>query len=214
MATQFQEVFGDMLITAPLDKSEQTLPSPEKLKRKILLKHKKLPDGADEILGIVSNDINKTHEMDIASSVKNGILYVKDNEYFEWKPHFFVLTETKMFYTEACQDENEDQEDDEEDLNESSGFMRSIDPGSSAKALDQTELHFSEPWFHNIVKNGRSGAVDLIKKYAHLGDGTFLVRPSETFVGKTVFISRQFLKSNLIILLLLPKFQIVYNKTP
>ena len=96
MATQFQEVFGDMLITAPLDKSEQTLPSPEKLKRKILLKHKKLPDGADEILGIVSNDINKTHEMDIASSVKNGILYVKDNEYFEWKPHFFVLTETKM----------------------------------------------------------------------------------------------------------------------
>ena len=73
MATQFQEVFGDMLITAPLDKSEQSLPSPEKLKRKILLKHKKLPDGADEILGIVSNDINKTHEMDIASSVKNGI---------------------------------------------------------------------------------------------------------------------------------------------
>jgi len=52
MATQFQEVFGDMLITAPLDKTEQTLPSPEKLKRKILLKHKKLPDGADEILGI------------------------------------------------------------------------------------------------------------------------------------------------------------------
>ena len=188
MATQFQEVFGDMLVTAPLDKNEQTLPSPEKLKRKILLKHKKLPDGADEILtGIVSNDFNKTtHEMDIASSVKNGILYVKDNEYFEWKPHFFVLTETKMFYTEACQNENEDNEEDEED-NEvtASGFMRSIDPSIQAGGKsDQTELHFSEPWFHNIVKNGRSGAVDLIKKYAHLGDGTFLVRPSETFVGK------------------------------
>ena len=48
---------------------------------------------------------------------------------------------------------------------------------------DQAELHFSEPWFHRIVQNGRSVAVDLIKKHAHLGDGTFLVRPSETFVG-------------------------------
>ena len=37
--------------------------------------------------------------------------------------------------------------------------------------------------FHRIVQNGRSIAVDLIKKHAHLGDGTFLVRPSETFVG-------------------------------
>ena len=33
------------------------------------------------------------------------------------------------------------------------------------------------------VSNGRYVAVDLIKSHAHLGDGTFLVRPSETFVG-------------------------------
>ena len=183
MATQFQEVFGDMLINAPLDKTETTLPSPEKLKRKILLKHKKLPDGADEILS-VSQDMNKTHEMDIASSVKNGILYVKDNEYFEWKPHFFVLTENKMFYTEACQNELDAEDEDEEADNESmtSGFMRPVD---SASKVDQAELHFSETWFHRI---SRGIAVDLIKKYSHLGDGTFLVRPSEAFVGKILSI--------------------------
>merc|ERR1719232_77384 len=105
MANQFQEVFGDMLISAPIDKNETKLPSPEQLKRKILLKHKKLPDGANEIMNL---DMSK-QDFDVSSSVKNGILYVRDNEYFEWKPHFFVLTESKMFYSEACSEQCENE---------------------------------------------------------------------------------------------------------
>ena len=45
------------------------------------------------------------------------------------------------------------------------------------------ELHFSEPWFHRIVQGGRVVAEELLRKHSTLGDGTFLVRPSETFVG-------------------------------
>ena len=45
MAQTFQDVLGDMLVVAPVDKNEAMLPSPEKLKRKIILKHKKLPEG-------------------------------------------------------------------------------------------------------------------------------------------------------------------------
>ena len=48
---------------------------------------------------------------------------------------------------------------------------------------DESELHFSESWFHRILSQGRSNAEELLKRNAHLGDGTFLVRPSETFVG-------------------------------
>ena len=48
---------------------------------------------------------------------------------------------------------------------------------------DESELHFSESWFHRILSHGRSNAEELLKRNAHLGDGTFLVRPSETFVG-------------------------------
>ena len=49
---------------------------------------------------------------------------------------------------------------------------------------DQSELHFSEDWFHRISSHGRREvANELLKRNAHLGDGTFLVRPSETFVG-------------------------------
>ena len=66
-----------MLISAPLDKNETALPSPDQLKRKILLKHKKLPDGADEILQKFEPSGTK-QDFDIASSVKNGILYVRD----------------------------------------------------------------------------------------------------------------------------------------
>jgi phosphatidylinositol phospholipase C gamma-1 len=206
MATLFQDVFGDMLVVAPLDKTEMQLPPPEKLKRKIILKHKKLPpEGVDD--QIHSNVGASGHssdpfrqEFDIASSVKNGILYVQDNDLFDWKPHFFVLTENKMFYSEVRAQDDQDNDEEEEEENQSSAFMRpSASSGSGGlagggansggiggvknSAMDQSELHFSEPWFHRIVKDGRSVAVDLIKQHAHLGDGTFLVRPSETFVG-------------------------------
>ena len=42
-----------MLLTAPVDKTEKELPSPEKLRRKIILKHKKLPEGSDENAGVI-----------------------------------------------------------------------------------------------------------------------------------------------------------------
>lgn len=48
MATAMQEVFGDLLLSYPVDKNETQLPSPFQLRRKILLKHKKLPEGADD----------------------------------------------------------------------------------------------------------------------------------------------------------------------
>ena len=43
------------------------------------------------------------------------------------------------------------------------------------------ELHFSEPWFHRNLARGRSSAEEILR--SNKGDGTFLVRPSDTFVG-------------------------------
>jgi len=51
-----QEVFGDMLVSQYLDKSETQLPSPEQLRRRIILKHKKLPEGVDEGSFVSKND--------------------------------------------------------------------------------------------------------------------------------------------------------------
>lgn len=58
-----QEVFGDMLLVSPVDKNEKQLPSPEQLRRKIILKHKKLPEGVDENSVVIRNDDGKLQKL-------------------------------------------------------------------------------------------------------------------------------------------------------
>lgn len=117
MAQTFIEVFGDSLISAPVDKNESALPSPEKLKRKFILKHKKLPDGvADETTKIIMSveSSENVHGMDIANSVQSGILHLQDQDDLEWRPHFFVLTRSNIVYSEVkSQQEADDGEDDQ-----------------------------------------------------------------------------------------------------
>lgn len=48
MASIMQEVFGDLLLTQPIEKTETKLPSPHQLQNKIILKHRKLPEGSTE----------------------------------------------------------------------------------------------------------------------------------------------------------------------
>ena len=45
-----------MLLTHPVDRASNTLPSPNKLKKKIILKHKKLPDASSEVFTIPVDD--------------------------------------------------------------------------------------------------------------------------------------------------------------
>lgn len=114
MASAMQEVFGDMLLAQPVDKNESILPSPYSLRRKILLKHKKLPDGVDEGAFVVRDDASR-QEMDLRNTVKNGILYLEDPVDREWNPHYFVLTQQKLSYTDTFSrtQEAEPDEDDE-----------------------------------------------------------------------------------------------------
>lgn len=51
MAQDFKEILGDSLLTQPISRDEWQLPSPEALKNKIILKHKKLQlDENDSLL--------------------------------------------------------------------------------------------------------------------------------------------------------------------
>ena len=106
----------EILISFPLDKHETCLPSPEKLKKRIILKHKKLPEGVDENVARlpIASSISVPGDLqagggDIASSVKNGILYVHEDG--EWVPHFFVLTQTNMYYSEVRQNNEQDEDE-------------------------------------------------------------------------------------------------------
>jgi len=185
MAECFQEVFGEMLVTAPLDKTEKELPSPEKLRRRIILKHKKLPEGIDENAGVML-DLDSSKTQDLSDTVKNGMLYMQESADDLWKPHFFVLTQKQMVYSELPGEQQDD--DDTEsvaasDLGDTSSLRKISNTSIKSNDIDATELHFSEAWFHRNLAHGRTSAEQILKQNSNLGDGTFLVRPSETFIG-------------------------------
>ncbi|XP_040494248.1 1-phosphatidylinositol 4,5-bisphosphate phosphodiesterase gamma-1 isoform X1 [Ursus maritimus] len=169
MAQYFKKVLGDTLLTKPVDIAADGLPSPNQLKRKILIKHKKLAEGSayEEVPTSVMYSEN-----DISNSIKNGILYLEDPVNHEWYPHYFVLTSSKIYYSEETSSDQGNE--DEEEPKEASG---------------STELHSSEKWFHGKLGAGRDGrhiAERLLTEYCietGAPDGSFLVRESETFVG-------------------------------
>lgn len=49
LAREIREILGDYLLTSPVSREETCLPSPAALKRKIILKHKKLPTESEDI---------------------------------------------------------------------------------------------------------------------------------------------------------------------
>ncbi|XP_049725933.1 1-phosphatidylinositol 4,5-bisphosphate phosphodiesterase gamma-1 isoform X2 [Elephas maximus indicus] len=169
MAQYFKKVLGDTLLTKPVDIAADGLPSPNQLKRKILIKHKKLAEGSayEEVPTSVMYSEN-----DISNSIKNGILYLEDPVNHEWYPHYFVLTSSKIYYSEETSSDQGNE--DEEEPKEASG---------------STELHSNEKWFHGKLGAGRDGrhiAERLLAEYCvetGAPDGSFLVRESETFVG-------------------------------
>ncbi|XP_041100507.1 1-phosphatidylinositol 4,5-bisphosphate phosphodiesterase gamma-1-like isoform X2 [Polyodon spathula] len=170
MASLFKKVFGDMLLTKPVDINADELPTPYQLRRKIIIKHKKLVEG--NMYEEVSSA--SYSENDISNSIKNGILYLEDPIDHNWSPHYFVLTSNKIYYSEetSCY-QSTDEEEEEEHKEES----------------NNNELHFNEKWFHGKLGGGRDGrqiAEKLLHEYCGESggkDGTFLVRESETFVG-------------------------------
>ncbi|CAH1778916.1 unnamed protein product [Owenia fusiformis] len=180
MAQAFKEIFGDMLVTEPFSTTEAVMPSPQDLRRKIILKHKKLPDNADSVEWNVpqNNEDTSVFDSDLSNSIKNGIMYLEDPVDKDWRPHYFVLTSTKMYYTEETPSttQTEEEEEEEEEKEEESNNVTPEGPVNN-------ELHFSERWFHGKLAGGRRGADRVLQDHCHMGDGTFLVRESETFVG-------------------------------
>lgn len=187
MAQLMAEVFGEMLLTQQIEKNESQLPSPFQLKRKIILKHKKLPDGiSNQCFNAFPTDDNNIsikydgvlirsddNELDIRNTVKNGILFLEDAVDKVWNPHFFVLTQQKLYYTDCYRTDRDDTKEDDFEAN----FPR------PKESIMNEELHFGENWFHGKLPGGREEAENLLRQYSFLGDGTFLVRESVTFVG-------------------------------
>eukprot|EP00731_Ephydatia_muelleri_P027125 Em0018g1225a len=150
MARQFKEVFGDALLTELVDVNAMKLPSPNALKRKIIIKHKKL-DGTEETSGNIKpeeagEEEGVTFNSDLCNSILNGLLFMQDPIDKNWAKHYFVLTEDKLYFTE--QQEKEEDEGDKTETN--------------TETLPSTEQHLKEKWFHGKLAGGRVAAEKLL----------------------------------------------------
>ncbi|XP_074617747.1 1-phosphatidylinositol 4,5-bisphosphate phosphodiesterase gamma-1-like [Acropora palmata] len=167
MAQTFQDIFGDCLLSQPIDGNAKEMPSPTALRNKIILKHKKLPKDQTQAAETTVGD--PLVEDDLSQSLKNGYLLLEDEIDHGWKRHFFCLTKDKLFWTEEQVRSEED--DDDEGLE-----------GAGAGESSKDELHYGERWFHGKLLDGRKVSENLLNQF-NRGDGSFLVRESTTFVG-------------------------------
>lgn len=166
MATVFKHYFGKCLLDAPAPgAAEGAYPTPNELKGRIIIKHKKLREGTTEVE--LSKDKNSE---DISQSLKNGYLKCEDDIDKKWEYHYFVLTQDYLFYSEPQDPDQDNREEEEEDTTR----------GIRASVKGEFELHDHEAWFHGEIE--RDTAVPLIKAFAinkskdQDPDGSFLVR--------------------------------------
>uniref|UniRef100_A0A2K5MB38 1-phosphatidylinositol 4,5-bisphosphate phosphodiesterase gamma n=1 Tax=Cercocebus atys TaxID=9531 RepID=A0A2K5MB38_CERAT len=157
MAQHFKKVLGDTLLTKPVEISADGLPSPNQLKRKILIKHKKLAEGSayEEVPTSMMYSEN-----DISNSIKNGILYLED-------PVNHVRTGPVPLWSIPGMEP-----------------AQVWGWASSSTELHSNEKWFHGKL--GAGRDGRHIAERLLTEYCietGAPDGSFLVRESETFVG-------------------------------
>uniref|UniRef100_A0A915ARG5 Phosphoinositide phospholipase C n=1 Tax=Parascaris univalens TaxID=6257 RepID=A0A915ARG5_PARUN len=183
LAQEVKEILGDLLLTAPVSREETALPSPAALKRKIILKHKKLPIESEDIVPQQNDD----DDQDLLSKecVKRGILYLKSNTTHEWTKHVFVLFSDRLCYMlEQCEgDSAENLLQREDSLGNSGDDDSMMDDTTSLVGFGvrPEEMHVTEEWFHG--KTDRDAARARLLEHRDKGNGLFLVRDSTIFIG-------------------------------
>ncbi|CAD5112060.1 DgyrCDS1306 [Dimorphilus gyrociliatus] len=161
MAKKFKEIFGDLLLTEPVDhtKYPHLMPSPEQLRRKILLKHKKLPEDSQPDAFV---------EFDLTDDIyKCGKLEIHDPERQNWFKHTVILKRKTLEMIEHVEPDEDSFSFTDEETSEENSVMDALE---------------NEEWFYPELS--RRGAEDLISNSVSPQDGTFLVRCSDKFRGQ------------------------------
>ena len=175
MAEIFKKELRDSMIISQLN-SDQAYPSPEALKYRVIIKHKKLKTRSEDEAVAMKNSNDGDEDKDISESIKNGRLSLAEID-GTWTKHIFVLNNSKLTWMEDT--ENDGQADDPEDVVEG-GQVKEEKSGHD-------ELHYGEAWFHGPL-NGRGVAEQRLSEYMNNNKGSatghnglFLVRESNTF---------------------------------
>ncbi|XP_055354504.1 LOW QUALITY PROTEIN: 1-phosphatidylinositol 4,5-bisphosphate phosphodiesterase gamma-1-like [Paramacrobiotus metropolitanus] len=176
MAHIFRSVLGDLLLTEAIDPEERQMPSPNQLKRKIIIKHKKIRKNVETKERIPVDSPGNDHVLRRLESLDDtcygsGIMFLQDQNSDGWTPHFFVLTATNLSFMEQPADADDG-------LHAKTRFSRE---SVTTAPYFATNSHVDQPWFHGRLRGEK--AKEMILSSAHLGDGTFLIRDNTTYMG-------------------------------
>ncbi|KIH64517.1 Phosphatidylinositol-specific phospholipase C, X domain protein [Ancylostoma duodenale] len=189
LAQEIKEILGDDLLTQPasnhdhftlqINPSETELPSPAALKKKIILKHKKLPIENEDLATFVSASTDEFQDTDILARecIKKGMLSLMDSVRHEWSSHVFILFPDRLCYLlDSC--------DDSAMKDDSVSMMGDEDREEdtlSEFGVRPEEQHITEEWFHGHC--GRDEAKNRLLEHKDKGNGLFMVRDSNLFLG-------------------------------
>ncbi|GMS83935.1 hypothetical protein PENTCL1PPCAC_6110, partial [Pristionchus entomophagus] len=178
IANDLKEILGDLLLTQPVSRDETQLPSPNSMKRKIIIKHKKLAIESEDLAISPNDDFQDTDLLDKECN-KRGILQMRNPTTNEWTPHIFVLFPDRLCYSIESYNENESkQEDSVSVMGDDDQPPEEQLPGFGVRP---EEMHVTEEWFHG--KCDRQTAVARLNEHLEKGNGVFLVRDSTIFIG-------------------------------
>ncbi|XP_062860342.1 1-phosphatidylinositol 4,5-bisphosphate phosphodiesterase gamma-2 isoform X1 [Trichomycterus rosablanca] len=95
MAQFFRDTFQDKLLYEPVELDAEQLPTPNQLKGKIIIKHKKLNIG------------ESFDRKNLSRGEKQGELYIWDPIDERWYKHYCVVSKNKLYYAEENEQEDE-----------------------------------------------------------------------------------------------------------
>ncbi|BFZ19897.1 hypothetical protein BsWGS_22936 [Bradybaena similaris] len=165
LATLFKEIFQNNLLTEQVDPNETKLPSPNQLKRKIIIKNKKLQGDWKTVDGKQYLDLS-----DLVDAKKHGTLCMKYATDEKWNVFDMFLTDSLIGFTPHVAT----MEDDEEIIE--TNYENIYMDFESSECEDTEEAHplSSQLWYHGGID--RCAAERMLNEQRFHGDGTFLVR--------------------------------------
>ncbi|CAF1155473.1 unnamed protein product [Adineta ricciae] len=162
MARMFIEIFGDSLIQAPLSPNELELPSPNKLKRKIILKDSKM----SALLLSPQSSVEADEQSDISTSRLEGHVQLYNASKKNWVNYNYTAEKDNIYLAQVY---------DLQKIEKSYEDMSDDEPVDVEK--DDSKDGFIQIWYHGNISHEQ--ARRLFLENAGYEVGTFLIRRSQ-----------------------------------
>ncbi|CAF1590759.1 unnamed protein product [Adineta ricciae] len=160
MARMFIEIFGDSLIQAPLSQNELELPSPNKLKRKIILKDSK----TSALLLSPQSSVEVDEQSDISTIRLEGHVQLYNASKKNWVNYNYTAEKDNIYLAQVY------------DLQKMENSYEDMSDDEPVEKDDSTD-GFIQIWYHGNISHDQ--ARGLFLENAGYEVGTFLIRRSQ-----------------------------------